>query len=134
MQCLQQYSLWEKYVFSAFWLENRFSFLCQGVGLISCDALVTLLNILSFSARVKNVLVDLVGQLVLQIQGNQWVPGDRDSIFRFTFFEREPCINSSLFSLKGPRKYNMLSYRCTLSSSSTFQASNTNWALQQKML
>lgn len=69
-------------------------------GLIICDALLTLLNSLSFSARVKNLQVDLVGQLVLQIQGNQWAPGDKDNILRFTFFERQPCINGSLFSLK----------------------------------
>lgn len=33
----------------------------------------------------KYLQVDLVDQLVLQTQGNQWAPGDKDNIHRFTF-------------------------------------------------
>lgn len=35
----------------------------------------------------KYLQVDLVGRLVLQTQGNQWAPGDKDNTLRFTFLK-----------------------------------------------
>lgn len=74
----------------------------QEIGLIFLKSSVTFLNFLFFFfflILVKYLQVDLVDQLVLQTQGNQWAPGDRSNILRF---RQESCKNGSLFYLKGP--------------------------------